>query len=240
LLTAVILRSRPCTSYLNRKMIDVIIIGAGGHAAEIDEYITYNKKHSKDEELNVIGFLDDNPGNYNRYKFSAPLTGSASLHEVIRGHCYIMGIAGIKYRRFFVDRYLAGGARFISLIHCSAYVSDSAIIGEGSIIGPNANIGPNVQVGRFTLINSRCSLGHDTKVGDFNFISPNSCLSGFTEVGDENLFGINSATLPGVKIGSRNKISAGMIIDTNVGDESIVFYRFKERIIAIPRQTDGD
>ena len=112
-------------------MIDVIVIGAGGHAAEIDEYIMYNKKHSTDEGLNVIGFLDDNPESYSRYKFSAPLIGSASHHEVARDHCYILGIAGIQYRRVFVERYLAGGARFVSLIHCGSYISDSANNREG-------------------------------------------------------------------------------------------------------------
>lgn len=216
-------------------MIKVIVIGAGGHAAEIDEYIIYNNKSGVFEDLNVVGFLDDNPANYARYRFSAPLIGGATNHEVIKNHYYILGIAGIQYRRQLVERYLASGARFISLVHGGAYVSRSAQIGEGSIIGPNANIGPNVCIGKFTLINSRCSLGHDTIVGDYNLISPNTCLSGFSEVGNENLFGINCATLPGIKIGNRNKITAGMILDTNVGDDNVIFYRFKERVIAIPR-----
>ena len=72
-------------------------------------------------------------------------------------------------------------------------------------------------------------------MGKFNFISPNVCFSGFTKVGDENLFGINSATIPGIKVGNRNKIAAGMVLDKNVGDNSVVFYRYKERIIAIPK-----
>lgn len=217
-------------------MKKVIIIGAGGHAAEIDEYITYNNKVSGREELKVVGFLDDNPANYARYKFSAPLIGGASDHKVMRGHGYIIGIAGLNYRRLFVDRYKAEGAQFISVIHHSAYVSQSAVIGEGSIIGPNANIGPNVQVGKYTLINSRCSIGHDTRIGDYNFVSPNVCFSGFTEVGDENLFGINCATIPGIKIGNRNRITAGMILDSNVSNESVIFFRFKEKVIAVPRQ----
>jgi len=221
-------------------MTEVIIIGAGGHAAEIDEYIMYNKANSRGENLNVIGFLDDNPDNYARYNFSAPLIGSASHHKVLKNHYYILGIAGIKYRRLFVERYLSDGARFSSLIHCGAYVSASAKIGEGSIIGPNSNIGPNVCIGNFTLINSRCSLGHDTIIGDYNFIGPNTCLSGFTEVGHENLFGINCATIPGIKIGNRNKITAGMIIDTNVGNDSVIFYRFKERVIALPKNTGAE
>ena len=58
----------------------------------------------------------------------------------------------------------------------------------------------------------------------------------FTSVGNDNLFGINSATIPGITIGSRNKIAAGMIVDQNVGDDSVVFYRFKEKVIAVPRK----
>lgn len=91
-------------------------------------------------------------------------------------------------------------------------------------------------MGCYNLINSRASLGHDTKMGSFNFISPNVSFSGNTCIGDENLFGINSATLPGVSLGHRNKISAGMIVDQNVNDDSVVFYRFKEKIIAVPKK----
>lgn len=216
-------------------MTEIIIIGAGGHAAEIDEYIRYSQKTTGKKELKISGFLDDNPDNYHHYKFSAPLLGSIQTHRVIRGGSYIIGIASLNYRRMFVEKYKAAGANFVAFVHCSAYVSETGFIGEGSIIGPNANIGPNVRVGAFTLINSRCSMGHDTVVGDYNFISPNVCFSGFTAVGDENLFGINSATIPGITIGSRNIIAAGMILDQNIGDDTVVFYRFKERVIAVPK-----
>ena len=112
---------------------------------------------------------------------------------------------------------------------------ESAQIGKGVVIAPYANVGPNVKIGEFTFLNSRSSIGHDTVVGKYNFISPNVCFSGFTVIGDENLFGINSATIPGIKIGSRNKIAAGIVLDKNVGDDSVVFYRYKEKIIAVPK-----
>ena len=216
-------------------MTDLIIIGSGGHAAEIDEYIKYNQKIKGDSEFNVVGFLDDNPDSYKKYRFSAPFLGGVNDHVVIRDHHYIIGIAGLNFRRAIVDRFVREGARFSSFIHRSAYISDSAIIEEGSIIGPNVNLGPNVRVGKFSLVNSRCSLGHDTSVGDYNFISPNVCFSGLTEVGSENLFGINSATIPGIKIGDRNKIAAGIILDQNIGDDTVVFYRYKEKVIAVPK-----
>jgi sugar O-acyltransferase (sialic acid O-acetyltransferase NeuD family) len=216
-------------------MKEVIIIGAGGHAAEIDEYIIYSARITGNKELKVIGFLDDNPESYARYRLSAPLIGDVKNHRVSKEYPYIIGIANMNYRRLLVDRFKTAGAEFVSFVHCTAYVSESATVGEGTIIGPNASIGPNVRIGNFTLINSRCSLGHDTIVGDYNFISPNVCFSGFTEIGDENLFGINSATIPGIKTGSRNKITAGMIVDQNIGNDSVFFYRFRERVIAVPK-----
>jgi sugar O-acyltransferase (sialic acid O-acetyltransferase NeuD family) len=216
-----------------KNMKNVIIIGAGSHAAEIDEYIKHSQQVTGEKSIKVIGFLDDNPVNYTKYRFSALLLGRVDDHTVSEEFYYIIGIAGLCSRKAIVDRFRSNGARFLNFQHCSAYVSDSAVIGEGNIIGPNANIGPNVRVGNFNLINSRCSLGHDTIIGNFNFISPNVCFSGFTRVGDENLFGINSASVPDIIIGSRNKIAAGMILDQNVGDESIIFYRFKEKVISI-------
>ncbi len=216
-------------------MYDAIIIGAGGHAAEIDEYLKLKLKITGQSDYRIIGFLDDNAENYKRYRFSGPWIGPVKTHIVNPDVYYIIGIAGIEYRRPIVERFKLEGGRFATIRHYNAYISESSVIGEGSIIGPNANIGPNVKIGNYSLINARCSIGHDTVVGDYNFISPNVCLSGFTVVGDENLLGINCATIPGIKIGNRNKIMAGMIIDQNVGDDTVVFYRFKEKIIAVTK-----
>lgn len=216
-------------------MTEIIIVGSGGHGAELDEYIVYANQFKGSSEFKVIGFLDDNPDNYANYTLSAPLLGGVRDHIVRKDCQYIMGIANLLYRKRFVEQYQAQGAVFAKLIHPTAYISPSAIIGVGVVIGPMANIGPNVKIGDFTLINSRCSLGHDTHLGKFNFISPNVCFSGFTSIGDENLFGINSATIPMIKVGSRNKIAAGMVLDKNVNDDSVVFHRFKEKVIAVPK-----
>jgi sugar O-acyltransferase (sialic acid O-acetyltransferase NeuD family) len=216
-------------------MKEIIIIGAGGHGAEIDEYIKYSQKFTGINLFNVFGFLDDNPENYAKYKLSAPFIGNIADHKIIKGKYYIIGIANLKYRRYFIEKFKAEGAEFVSFTHCTAYVSESAILGKGTIVGPNANIGPNVKIGMFNMINSRSSMGHDTIIGDYNFISPNVCFSGFSKVGNDNLFGINSATIPNISVGDRNKIAAGMVLDQNIGNDSIVFYRYKEKVIAIPK-----
>jgi sugar O-acyltransferase (sialic acid O-acetyltransferase NeuD family) len=213
----------------------VIVIGAGGHAAEIDDYIGWGKKMSPDFPWEVVGFIDDAPETYKQYAFSAPYLGDIKNHQVQKGVNYLMGIANLKYRRTIIERFLQQDATFGTFIHPTAIISPSAIIGAGVVIALHVNIGPNVVVGDHTIVNSRCSLGHDSKIGRFNFLTPNVCFSGFTLVGDENLFGINSATIPGIEIGNRNKIMAGMTLDKNVGDDETVFYRFKEKILAIPK-----
>lgn len=213
----------------------VIIIGSGGHSAEIDDYFSFAKCKNVNFDLDIEGFIDDNPLNYRNYDFAAPFLGEIQSHQVRQDCFYIMGIANLKYRRPIIENFLMQGALFTTFIHPDTYISPSSKIGNGVVIAPGVNIGPKVTIGDFTLINSRSSMGHDTKVGRYNFICPNVCFSGFTTVGEENLFGINSATIPGIKVGNRNKIAAGMVLDKNVGDEEVVFYRFKEKIMAIPK-----
>jgi sugar O-acyltransferase (sialic acid O-acetyltransferase NeuD family) len=213
----------------------VIIIGSGGHSAEIDDYFSFAKNKNADFDLAIEGFIDDNPLSYGNYDFTAPFLGDIQSHQVRHDCFYIMGIANLKYRRPIIENFLMQGALFTTFVHPDAYISRSSKIGNGVVIAPGVNVGPKVSIGDFTLINSRSSMGHDTKVGRYNFICPNVCFSGFTTVGEENLFGINSTTIPGIKVGNRNKIAAGMVLDKNVGDEQVVFYRFKEKVIAIPK-----
>jgi sugar O-acyltransferase (sialic acid O-acetyltransferase NeuD family) len=213
----------------------VIIIGAGGHSAELDDYFAHAQKKDAAFGLQISGFIDDNADSYKKYPFSAPFLGSIKNHQVDTNVQYLMGIANLTYRRPIIEHFLTSGAKFATFIHPDAYLSKSCTIAEGVVISPSVNIGPNVSVGSFTLINSRCSLGHDTVVGSFNFLCPNVCFSGFTQIAEDNLFGINSCTIPGITVGSRNKIAAGMVLDKNVGSDEVVFYRFKEKVLAIPK-----
>lgn len=216
-------------------MEQIIIIGAGGHAAEIDEYLAHANALNNKAKYKVVGLIDDNAASYDAYKFSAPYLGAIKNHEIDSNCHYIMGIANLKFRKVIIEDFAAKGAAFATFVHPLAYVSPSATIGQGVVIAPYVNVGPNVTIGNYTLINSRASMGHDSKVGDFNFISPNVCFSGFTTIGNENLFGINSASIPQITIGDRNKIAAGMIVERNIDNDTTYFHRFKEKVLAIPK-----
>ena len=99
-------------------MKNVIIVGAGGHAAEIDEYIVYSQSKRGKQEQKVVGFLDDAPENYREYKHSAPFLGKIEDHRVEPECFYVIGIANLTYRRKIVDRFVDEGAKFLTFVHC--------------------------------------------------------------------------------------------------------------------------
>jgi len=217
-------------------MESVIVIGSSGHAAELQDYIREINDRSGSPLLRIRGYIDDDKLSYDRYQFEAPYLGTITGHRPDPDVRYVIAIASNSHRRRIVQQFLDGGAGFVTVRHPMAIVSPSARVGEGCILAPNVNVGPNVSVGDYSLLNARCSLGHDTVLGSFNVVSPNVSFSGGTRVGDDNFFGINSATKPGIVVGNRNKIEAGMVLDRNIGDDQVVFFRYREKVIAVPKQ----
>lgn len=212
-------------------MKEVIFIGAGGHAAELREYIDLHNQARPADRMKVIGYIDDDKSNYKHYEFMEPFLGSIEEHEVQKDSFYLMAIANLEYRQPIIERFKKAGAKFTGLIHPTALIASTAEIGEGVVISHNASLGPKVKLGNFNMLNSRCTIGHDTVMGDYNFISPQVALSGYTKIGDNNLIGTNACTLPGKTIGNNNKIAAGMIVYKDVGDNETVMFRHKERLV---------
>jgi len=212
-------------------MKQVIIVGSGGHAAELRDYINHNNKARPDEYIQVYGFIDDNEATYKHYGFSEPFLGSIKEHKVQNGVKYLMGIANLDYRQAIIEKLQGEGAEFIGLIHPTAIISPSAEIHPTTVISHNASVGAKAKIGAFNMLNSRCTIGHDSVIGEFNFISPQAAISGNTKIGNGNLVGTNACTIPGMSIGNNNKIAAGMVIYKPVGNDSTVMFRHKERLV---------
>lgn len=199
-------------------MKKLILIGAGGHAAELRDYIRYNNLFSDRENMDVEGYIDDDHSTYEHYGYAEPFLGGIKDHEIRKDVNYLMAIANLKYRKQIIERFISEGANIVGFIHPTALISPSAEIDPTVVISHNASVGPKVKIGKYNMLNSRCTIGHDTVLGDYNFISPQVALSGNTKIGNGNLLGTNSATIPGVKIGNNNLIGAGAIVIKDVPD----------------------
>jgi acetyltransferase EpsM len=212
-------------------MKKVIIVGSGGHAAELRDYINHNNNARPADRIEVVGFIDDNKDAYLHYGFSEPFLGSIQDHQVNSKVSYLMGIANLEYRKSIIEKLKSQGADFIGLIHPTAIISPSAEIHPTTVISHNASVGAKAKLGKYNMLNSRCTIGHDSVIGDFNFISPQVAISGNTRIGNGNLIGTNACTIPGTQIGNNNKIAAGMIIYKPVANDSTVIFRHKERLV---------
>jgi sugar O-acyltransferase (sialic acid O-acetyltransferase NeuD family) len=212
-------------------MKEIIIIGAGGHAAELRDYIGHYNHSNPPENIRVKGYLDDDEDNFGKYAYPEPFLGSIKNHLVDKNELYLMGIANLAYRRPIIEKFVREGAKFIGLIHPTALVSPSARIGKGVVISHNASVGPKAVIGDYCVLNSRCTIGHDSVLGRYNFISPQVAISGNTIIGDENMLGTNACTIPAKRIGNNNVVAAGMVIYKDIGDNETVIFRHKERLI---------
>lgn len=212
-------------------MKKIIIIGAGGHAAELRDYINHHNSARPADRIAVKGFIDDDDKNYYHYGFSEPFLGPIKEHRYDASVHYLMGIANLAYRKTIIEEFLAQGAIFTGLIHPTAIISQSCEIGEGTVVSHNASIGAKAKIGRFNMLNSRCTIGHDTQMGDYNFISPQVAISGNTKIGMNNLIGTNSCTIPGITIGDNNKIAAGMTVYKPVGNNETIMFKHLEKIV---------
>ena len=203
-------------------MKKIILVGTGGHAAEVREYIHYHNRAKPNEPLEILGFLDVNDELHKKYGFSEPYLGTAEEHNVILDAEYMFCFDNMVYKDKLISSYRIKGAKFLTFIHPTALISESCKIGEGVLVSHNASIGPKAVIGDFNILNSRCTIGHDTVLNKYNFISPQVSLSGNTVVGSYNLFGVNSATIPDIIIGDNNIIGAGSIVTRNIENNFVV------------------
>jgi acetyltransferase EpsM len=203
-------------------MKKIILVGTGGHAAEVREYIKYHNRLKPDESIEILGFLDVDDKLHRQYEYTEPYLGTAEEHKINLEAEYMFCFGNMVYKHMLVNAYREKGAKFLTFIHPTALIAESCKIGEGVLISHNASVGPMAVVGDFNILNSRCTIGHDTVLGEYNFISPQVSLSGNTIIGSYNMFGVNSATIPSVSLGNNNTVGAGSIITKNVGDNCVV------------------
>ena len=217
---------------MNKK---IVFIGTGAVAAELTSYLE-DGSWGNDCTFEIKGYLTygvSGIDSWKEYQLAHSYLGLLEDYQVQEEDHFILALGNSEVKRKIVEIIKARNGKFMTLIHPTAIVAKTAKIGEGNILCPFVMIGPNVLLGNFNLLTSQSIISHDSKVGDFNFFAT-ALLCGHTIVGDANYMGIRVTTVPDIIIGNRNKIQAGMIVDKNVGDDSTLFYRYKEKLMFVP------
>lgn len=213
----------------------VIILGAGGAGSELTFYIEdHNSKVGPDDKIEIVGYIDDSKKNWIKYKYSSPYLGNIDSYTPGMDDEILIAVMEIKCRKKLIQIMLEKNAKIGSFIHHSVIKPENMEIGVGNIIFPFSILEKNAIIGNYNFLTTYCFISHDCIVGDNNFFSV-SGIAGSVKVGDNNYFGIRSVVIPGVEIGNNNIIQAGMVVDKDVKNDTTVFYRFKEKVLAIPK-----
>ena len=219
-------------------MKKTVIIGTGAVAAELTSYIIDNNKlvnnESKKELLGYIEYEHNIEKYWKKYELEKPILGDIDNYTFDNDIEVIIGISDIKFRNITISKLSAKNVKIGQFIHHSVIIPENCELGKGNIIYPFCIIGPNCKIGNYNLITSYSFISHDSVLGDGNFLST-SGLAGRVSIGNNNFLGIRSTILPSVSLGDNNMIQAGMVVDKSITSDSTVFYRYKEKIIAVPK-----
>lgn len=224
-------------------MRTVVILGTGAVASELTSYIEdQNSRISENLRINIRGYIDysENIEKYwELYKYSAPLLCDIDSFESLGDEEVLIGISDIPFRNRMIYKLQSKGVNIGSFIHSSVILNPNTEIGEGNIIYPYCIVGSRVKIGNYNMLTSYSCISHDCTIGDGNFFST-AVIAGRVSIGNNNFFGLGSKVIPYVVIGNDTTIQAGMMVDKNVVDGSTIFYRYKERVITIPKASTDE
>lgn len=184
---------------------NLIIIGARAMGRQVYNY-------ARDSGFVIKGFLDSKENALDGFCNYPPILGSVEDYIPCKNDVFVCAIGEPKYREYYANLMYSKGAKFVSVIHPSAYVGLNVDVGEGSIICPNAILTCDLKLGRHVIVNIKSSVSHDCVIGDYCSISPGSTVAGRVCLGKSVFLGIGVNVIPDVEIGSSVIVGAGAVV----------------------------
>lgn len=184
--------------------MNVVLVGAGGHAKAVCEAIRANDgtiaayvSPSAADWLDARHIADD--------AAAQPEWGNA-----------VLGIGGVEpvaltRRLALLDRYLARSFGAVPVVHRAAHVSPAAVLEPGVVVLAGAIVQPGAVVGRGCIVNSGAIVEHDAVLGAGSHAAPGAIVLGNCRVGDCCMIGAGSVVLQGVTVAARTLIRAGSV-----------------------------
>jgi len=204
-------------------MKKIIIIGSGGHAKVVADIILTREKELN-EDLKIIGFLDDNFKNL-RYDniFNIPILGDLNNIDNFsknEDYFFIIAIGSNEVRKKISEKYKE--LNYYTAIHPRSVISREVIIGSGTVVMANVVINPNSTIGKHCILNTSSVIEHDNELGDYVHISPNTTLCGGVNIEDNSWVGAGSVVRQQIHIGKNVLVGANSVVVKNIEDNCVV------------------
>lgn len=201
-------------------MIEIVIVGAGGHGRELASLVA--GLDAPDPAVRVAGFVDDDPGDPDRLeRLGLAILGDVSWLAA-NPRPFALGIGTSSTRRAIAARLEAAGCEPVGLVAASASVGLDVRLGPGAVVHEHATITTNVTIGAHSHLNVGCAVQHDSIVGQFVQMSPSVFINGDCVVEDDVFIGTGAIVTRGVRIGAGARVGAGSTVLDDVAPNSLV------------------
>ena len=189
-------------------MIEIILIGGGGHALSCLDVILSTGKHK------ILGYVD--PVSRGEW-MGIPWLGDDSVLPQLLQNCrnVFIGIGQIEssnLRTSIIRSLKERGALFPTIIAPTAYVSPLATLGEGTIVMEGAHVGPGAIIGEHCILNTKSIVEHGVRIGDYVHVSTGAIVNGDVEIGEKVFIGSSSVICQGIKVPSEKFVQANQFI----------------------------
>jgi len=190
-------------------MIDLILIGGGGHCKACIDVIesigTYSIK-------GILDLKDQVGKQVSGYEI---IGTDDDITPFINGHQFLITVGQLKSSaiRTRIFKFLTeSGAQLATIISPTAYVSKRAIINQGTIVMHHATVNTGAVLGVNCIINTGSNIEHDCSVGNHVHISTHAVANGDCKIGDECFVGSNAVLSNGIIIPSGTILGAGTVV----------------------------
>ena len=192
----------------------IVLVGAGGLGRQVLNYVLDSIQPSP--HMRVKGFLDDNPDALRSDRGDLPILSSILDYPIEPQDRFVMAIGDCVKRAELIRKMEARGARFITIIHRTAYVAPNATVGDGCIVGPFSAIGSHAMVGNHVLLTWYSSLAHDSISHSFAVLSPYSTANGGAVLEEGVFLGTHAVVHPMIRVGAWSNVASGSVVYRDV------------------------
>ena len=198
-------------------MRKIVIVGASGLGREV-----YQSLSDLGEREKVKGFLDPDKSLLLNSKIDLPILGTEESYTPESNDEFVVAITDYKIKQKVINILKNKNARFRSVIHPTAIVSEYSELGMGVIIYPFSMISCDTKVGDFTVVNLGAVIGHDVTVGEYSFIGTYTNLGGWSAIGSKCYIGSGAVITQRSKVENSSKVSSNVCVFGKVKTGEIV------------------
>ena len=191
-------------------MLRVLIIGAGGHAQVVADILFQAQKHGA--EVDVVGYLDDNPALHGRELLGRPVWGGIDMLDRVPHDGVIVAIGDNATRARLFAWLKQREERLINAIHPAATIAPHVQLGEGVMIAAGVVVNTGTIIGHNVILNTGCTVDHHNRIEDHVHIAPGAHLGGDVSIGEGTLVGLGALVLPQRQIGAWTVVGAGAVV----------------------------